>query len=413
MSKGKAPKTPDPYKVADAQTKSNIETAQTQTELNRFNQETPFGTVSWAQDPDNPNKYTSSVNYDPQTQRIIDTTKWGIEGLTGNAYQVLGQPLPRAPGTAEAASYLNTTQTNMPGVKSLIDPSLTAAGEANNYMRGAIANANQAIATPFNFDNAPAMPVADEATRQAIANALYGQSTSRLDPKYNQASSNLESKLAAQGITVGSEAHNREVDNLARDRNDAYQSAMNASQLGSLDAMNNLFGMGMSARKQGVDEIQAMRDQALKEALGATQVNTGATGTALDVANMNAQQLMAQPQIAKALLDLQTAGASNEYAKRDQTLKELGTARNILNSSVPNLSPGIAGDSSVAPTDLAGSVYNSFGGDLQKYAGQVGSANNLMSGLGMLGAAGLMAPAGTMAGIGSGIMGGLGALAAF
>ena len=94
MSKGKAPKTPDPYKVADAQTKSNIETAQTQTELNRFNQETPFGTVSWAQDPDNPNKYTSSVNYDPTTQRIIDVTKSGIEGLTGNAYQTLGQPLP-------------------------------------------------------------------------------------------------------------------------------------------------------------------------------------------------------------------------------------------------------------------------------------------------------------------------------
>ncbi len=413
MSKGKAPKTPDPYKVAGAQTKSNIETAQTQTELNRFNQETPFGTVSWAQDPDNPNKYTSSVNYDPQTQRIIDTTKSGIEGLTGNAYQVLGQPLPWMPGTKDIDNYLPTIKDSLKGVSSLVDPSLTAAGEANNYMRGAIANANQAIATPFNFNSAPAMPVADEATRQAIANALYGQSASRLDPKYNQASSNLESKLAAQGITVGSEAHNREVDNLARDRNDAYQTAMNASQLSSLDAMNNLFGMGMSARKQGVDEIQAMRDQALKEALGATQVNTGATGTALDVANTNANQQMALPQIAQAMLNLYTTGAGNEYTKRDQTLKELGTARNILNSSVPNLSPGIAGDSSVAPTDLAGSVYNSFSGDLQKYAGQVGSANNLMSGLGMLGAAGLMAPAGTMAGIGSGIMSGFGAIAAF
>lgn len=413
MSKGKAPKTPDPYKVADAQTKSNIETAQTQTELNRFNQETPFGTVSWAQDPNNPNKYTSSVNYDPQTQRIIDTTKSGVEGLTGNAYQTLGQPLPWVPGTKDIDSYLPTIKGSLKGVTSLVDPSLANAGEAANYMRGAIANANQAISTPFNFDNAPAMPVADEATRQAIANALYGQSTSRLDPKYSQASSNLESKLAAQGITVGSDAYNRELDNLNRDKNDAYQSAMNASQLSSLDAMNNLFGMGMSARQQGVNEIQAIRDQALKEALGATQVNTGATGTAIDVANANVNQQMALPQIAQAMLNLYTTGANNEYAKRDQTLKELGTARNILNSSVPNLSPGIAGDSSVAPTDLAGSVYNSFSGDLQKYAGQVGSSNNLMSGLGMLGAAGLMAPAGTMAGIGSGIMSGFGAIAAF
>jgi len=108
---------------------------------------------------------------------------------------------------------------------------------------------------------------------------------------------------------------------------------------------------------------------------------------------------MALPQIAQAMLNLYTTGAGNEYTKRDQTLKELGTARNILNSSVPNLSPGIAGDSSVSPTDLAGSVYNSFSGDLQKYAGQVGSFNNLMSGLGMLGSAALMAPTGTFAGI--------------
>ena len=116
MSKGKAPKTPDPYKVAGAQTKSNIETAQTQTELNRFNQETPFGTVSWSQDPNNPNKYTSSINYDPQTQRIIDSTKSGVEGLTGNAHQTLGQPLPWVPGTQDIANYLPTIQGKVKGV---------------------------------------------------------------------------------------------------------------------------------------------------------------------------------------------------------------------------------------------------------------------------------------------------------
>ena len=197
--------------------------------------------------------------------------------------------------------------------------------------------------------------------------------------------------MAAQGITVGSDAYNIELDNLMRAKNDAYQTAMNNSQMNSIDAMSNLFGMGMSARQQGVNEAQAIRDQALKEALGATQVNAGTTGTALDVANANVQQLMAQPQIAQALMNLQTTGANNEYTKRNQTLDELGAARNILNSSVPNLSPGIAGDSSVTPTDLAGSVYNAFSGDLQKYAGKVGIFNNFMSGLGTLGAAGLMA----------------------
>ena len=417
MSKGKAPKTPNPYDVAKAQTKSNIETAQTQTALNRFNQETPFGTVSWAQDPNNPNKYTSSVNYDPQTQRIIDVTKSGIEGLTGNAYQTLGQPLPDMPGTADASAYLAQTKAAMPDISTLIRPGTANAEDSAAFLGKALNNATNTISSPFNFNSAPAMPTADEATRQRVADALYNQSKSRLDPQFNQASSNLDSKLAAQGITVGSDAYNRELDNLMRAKNDAYQTAMNNSQMNSIDAMSNLFGMGMSARQQGVNEAQAVRDQALKEALGATQVNAGATGTALDVANANVQQLMAQPQIAQALMNLQTTGANNEYTKRNQTLNELGTARNILNSSVPNLTPGIAGDSSVSPTDLAGSVYNSFSGDLQKYGGQVGSFNNLMSGLGTLGAAGLMAPAGTFAGIGSGLMAGgeaaLAGLAAF
>ena len=85
------------------------------------------------------------------------------------------------------------------------------------------------------------MRTADEATRQRVADALYNQSKSRLDPQFNQASSNLDSKLAAQGITVGSDAYNRELDNLMRAKNDAYQTAMNNSQMNSIDAMSNLF----------------------------------------------------------------------------------------------------------------------------------------------------------------------------
>lgn len=413
MSKGKAPKTPDPIVTAQAQADANIKTAQTQAEINRFDQNTPFGSVSWEQDPSNPNKYTSNTTYDPVTQAIIDKTKAGVSGLTDRATSVLGQANPTAPGQQFAEDAMVRVGSYLPSTKNFAQNALDVAPSANGVALQGINNLSSTMQNPMNFDNAPAMPTANEATRSSVANALYNQSASRLDPKYSQASSNLESRLAAQGITQGTDAYNREIDNLSRDKNDAYTSASNAANLSGIDAMGSLFGMGMDARKQGVSEAQAIRDQVSKEALTAGQLASGATNNAATATGTNLATVAAVPQIAGNVMSNATQGFTNENNQRNQAMNELGNAGNILRSTVPNLQPGIAGDTQVGQTPVADSVYNSYQGNLQKYAGDVGSSNNLISGLAGLGGMAMMAPAGTMAGIGAGGSAALTGLMAF
>lgn len=391
MKKGKAPKTPDPITVANAQADANIKTAQATAGLNRFDQTTPFGSVNWSQDPSNPNHYTSTTTYDPVTQAMIDKTKAGVSGLTDRATSILGQANPIAPGQQYAEDALIRAGSYLPSTKDFAQNALDVAPGANGVALQGINNLSSTMQNPMNFDGAPAMPTANEATRQSVADSLYNQSASRLDPKYDQASSNLESKLAAQGITQGTDAYNREMDNLSRDKNDAYTSASNAANLSGIDAMSNLFGMGMSARQQGVSETQAIRDQVSKEALTASQLASGATNNAATAAGTNIASVSAVPQIAGALMNNATQGFTNENNQRNQAVNELGNVRNIMNSSVPNLQPGIAGDTQVGQTPVADSVYNSYQGQLQKYAGDVGSNNNMISGLSGLGGMAMLA----------------------
>lgn len=389
--KGKAPKTPDPMVVADAQANANIKTAQATAGLNRFDQNTPFGSVSWSQDPNNPNKYTSNTKYDPVTQAIIDKTKSGVMGLTDQAYQTLGQKLPSAPGQDFANQTMTDVGEYIPNTKGFAESSLGVVPQANDAFSSGIANFNSTINTPFNFNSAPAMPTANEATRSSVADSLYNQSASRLDPMYNQASSDLDSKLAAQGITQGTDAYNREIDNLMRDKNDAYSTAMNTANMSGIDAMDSLFGMEMDARQQGVNETQAIRDQASKEATTAAGLAGSANNNANTAVNANLNSVAAVPQIAGQVMANATQGFTNENNQRNQAINELGNAGNILQNSIPNLQPGIAGDVQVGQTPVADSVYNSYQGDLNKYAGQVGTQNNMISGLGNLGGMAMLA----------------------
>jgi hypothetical protein len=93
MGKGSPspPPAPDPVATAAAQTASNVETAKTQAALNRVNQYTPQGSVTWSQDPNNPLQYTSLQQYSPSQQHLYDLSTQA-QGLYGNtALNQLGQ----------------------------------------------------------------------------------------------------------------------------------------------------------------------------------------------------------------------------------------------------------------------------------------------------------------------------------
>ena len=91
-----------------------------------------------------------------------------------------------------------------------------------------------------------------------VSNALYGQYTSRLDPRFNEQESALNARLANMGLTPGSEAYNREKELFGRERTDAYGEAQRASTLAGGQEqsrlLQGLFGLG-SASGAGYQNI--------------------------------------------------------------------------------------------------------------------------------------------------------------
>lgn len=98
------------------------------------------------------------------------------------------------------------------------------------------------------------VPTSDQGYRAQIQDALYNQQKSRLDPRFNQQRGDLESRLATQGITQGSEAYEREVANLGRTENDAYSQAAQLAISGGEQAVAGQFGRDMGSRQQRVGE---------------------------------------------------------------------------------------------------------------------------------------------------------------
>lgn len=83
-----APAAPDPTVTAAAQTASNVQTAQTQAALNRVNQQTPYGSLTYTQpDPNNPNQWTATQSLSPQEQNLLNLSQQAqtTYGNIGNA----------------------------------------------------------------------------------------------------------------------------------------------------------------------------------------------------------------------------------------------------------------------------------------------------------------------------------------
>lgn len=155
-----APKPPDPYKVAQAQTESNINTAREQARLAMTGQETPWGSLQYVKDPTSPSGFRAITELSPEQQALLQQ----------------GQDLSAQLGGARAAQL----------------------GRVENV-----------IGQPFDLSAARGTEISD------IQKTF-------LDPDWEQRRSSLETQLLNRGIRPGSEAYNREVQRLEDERARAY-----------------------------------------------------------------------------------------------------------------------------------------------------------------------------------------------
>lgn len=370
---GSPPDPPNPYEVAAAQGGTNRETALTEAALNRYNQTTPYGQLTWAQDPNDPLKWSQTTTLNPTDQATLEAQRATSSGLTSS----IADALSRTQNTFKSGVNFS----NLPALQggpagSAYTPELTSqaarnTAKAGNFFSNQLSNAS--ANGPLSFSSAPAMPSADNATRKQVEDALYSRMTSRLDPSFNQQQAALESQLTNQGITPGSEAWKTALENFGRTRTDAYQTALDSSIAGGGDEMARQFGLGMDARKQGISELSTLHNQPLQDA-------TTVGGLNVTAGNLFGQGINTDTATRNQTLQERQAGLGEQYDARNQVINELNALRTGAQVQSPQFNPETTG-TNVANTNIGDMIYNSAGITANNYDIKTKQAADLMRGL--------------------------------
>lgn len=138
-----------------------------------------------------------------------------------------------------------------------------SAGNAFGQMAGqAYQNTQQYLTNnPLNYNSAPALPGVNDfsADRQRIEDTLFGRARGELDTRYAQENAQFEQMMANQGVDIGSERYQRERALFDKGRNEAYNDAQYRAIIAGGDEQKRLFDLGLAARKQSVEEQDAIR----------------------------------------------------------------------------------------------------------------------------------------------------------
>lgn len=335
-----APQAPDPAATAAAQATANKDAAITQANLNRINQVTPQGSLSYTQtgtNADGTPQYTQTQTYseaeqqkyDLNNQVAIALNKLGVENI----------------GRVQDAQSKPFTYDGMTGLRS------SASGGP--------------IQRSLDYSGLTKLPGTDDfgAEGQRMADTVYKQAASRLDPQWAQNDNDMKAALAAKGISEDSDAYRREYDNMARAKTDAYNQATWSAQQAGANEQSRLFGLAMGARQQGQNEVDAQgafANQAQNQAFNQDAANVA-------MANQARQQ------------EIQEAS----YL-RNLPLNDIAALLSGNGAVSPEFNP--VSQVGVAAPDYMGAVQNQYNAQMQRYNAQQQARSQMLGSI--FGAAG-------------------------
>jgi len=377
-----APTPPNPIATAAAATGTNVSTAVANTMLNQVNQNTPDGSIrydttgnySWT-DPTTNSTYNIPLRTATQElsegQKAIktqtDASKLGMATLANNQTQrmgaILGQNIDLS--AAPARGDPNTIR-NIPGAQTSIADAgqiQSTFGDAGNIVRG--------YGPADNFS----------ADRQRVEDSLMA----RMNPQLSRERTNIEQRLADQGIRYGSQAYTSAMDDYNRQSNDARFAAV--GQAGTEQQRM----MDMAAKEAGFENSaqQQAYDQALGRGTFANQAQGqrfGQNATQAQFYNAGQAQNLSQAQSAfNADQTARNQYMQEQYAYRNQPINETSALLSGSQISQPNFinTPG----SQIATTDVAGIINQNFQNQMGVYQQQSTNTNALLGGIMGLGAA--------------------------
>lgn len=224
------PAAPDPAATGAAQTASNQQTALYQWGLNNPNYNTPLGNLNYSinnSDPNNP-RTSANVTLSPEQQQLYN------------------QQMQQSLGLSNLASQLQ--------------------GRVGDTL-------NNPLPTSADFNTA---------AKQA-SDAYYQQQQQYLDPQFKQAQQELDARNANMGITMNSEASNKDQLNFANQKQQAYSDARQSAILNGVNNAQQLFSLNAAARNQPLNEFNALRSQSqvqMPQFNGTQPTNVNPTNTA-------------------------------------------------------------------------------------------------------------------------------------
>lgn len=197
-----APQPPDPKDTSAAQTGTSVSTSIANAFLGNTNRVGPDGTTSYSQSGD----YTWT---DPYTKKTYTVPRF-TETVT------------LSPEAQEIYDKQNAAKGN------LSDLAATQSGFLKDYM-----------AQPIDLNN------------EATEARLFELGSKRLDPLFARGRESLTSKLANQGIKIGSTAYDRAMEGYGQQENDAYNQLL-------LGGRGQAVQEALTERNQPINEITAL-----------------------------------------------------------------------------------------------------------------------------------------------------------
>jgi len=404
------PPAPDPAAVAAAQTTGNVQTAIANSLMNRVNQVTPYGNLTYTQNGttdvggNQVPSYTATQTLNPDQQAAVTSQQQLTKGLYGLGNDQLGRiadtlskPL-NYDGLATLQQGLDSS--GLTQLKTALGP---LAKQATDLDWSQFANQP----TSLNTRTLSAMPTDPTQMNQQVSNAIYNQSTSRLDPQWQQAQTQLQTQLVNQGIPQNSDAWNKAMMQFAQQKNDAYNTANNSAITSGAQIGGTDYGLALQGRQQGVNEqttSAGLANQANAAALArqqaAAQLANTANQTGIQYGMDNAS--LAQAAHQQGIQD-QLANAGLAQTARQQGIQERTALYNQpLNETSALMSGGqVQGPSfvnvpqaNVANTDYIGAQSLATQAQMANYQNQMANQSSQKGGagsmIGTLGSAAMM-----------------------
>lgn len=316
------PDPPDPRKTAEAQGQMNKETAIAQARLNMFDEYTPYGSVTYTPITDDPTAMAGGVGAQGggqagvrgggQPQYYYDREVSGYKQPQGEGgslqpvYNTVRREVPRGGsnptmdwlmeggpkpdsigsgggaggryGGAGGGAYSNIPGMEVPRYRrevelspeqqQLFDLQQELGLGTSQLALDQMGRIDESLSQPFNMEGLPDAPGQGDfgESRQRVEDALYGSAQRYLDPRFEEEQRAMETQLANMGITRGTDAFQREMDNFNRRKMAQYGDARDRAISAGGQEQSRLFGLASNARERALQERLLQRSQPLNEA---------------------------------------------------------------------------------------------------------------------------------------------------